>query len=241
MSKRVQTGRNLFRKAVRWGMITVSPLADLKAGKHENLARQRFIDRATIRIVLDACPEGEWRLIVGLSRYAGLRCPSEHLALTWADWNVERSALTVRAAKTNSVRAVPVCPELARLLQDAYDVADPGAEFIIARYRLPNSNQRTQLHKIMARAGVTPWPRTFHNLRASAQSEWVERFPLASVCLWIGNTPSVAARHYLTARDAHFDAATRAAVEAPGRAPPAPPPTPPPPPQRRWLGWRGLR
>jgi hypothetical protein len=35
--------------------------------------------------VLEACPNAEWRLIFALSRFGGLRCPSEHLVLTWAD------------------------------------------------------------------------------------------------------------------------------------------------------------
>ena len=39
------------------------------------------------------------------------------------------------------------------------------------------------------------------------QTEWQERFPLAPVCQWIGNSLDMAARHYLTARDAHFEAA----------------------------------
>ncbi len=205
ISKRVQTARNLFRKGARWGILHISPFADVRAGKQHNPERQRFIDRETIGRVIDACPDHEWRLIVGLSRYAGLRCPSEHLALTWQDWDVQRSALTVRAAKTATVRQVPVCPELSHLLQAAFDMAEPGAIWMIARYRERNSNLRTQLHRIIRRAGLTPWPRTFHNLRASCQTEWQERFPLASVCLWIGNTPDVAARHYLTARDVHFE------------------------------------
>src|SRR5262249_44989389 len=78
---------------------------------------------------------------------------------------------------------------------------------------------------IAERAGLTPprcgsrgkiqapWPRLYHNLRASCQTEWEARFPLTSVCQWIGNSPDVAARHYLTARDADFDAAVQGARE----------------------------
>ena len=207
VSKRVQTARNLFRKAVRWQMLAESPFDLVKAGRQDNPDRARFIDRAMIAKVLECCPDHEWRLIVGLSRFAGLRCPSEHLSLTWTDWDVDRGALTVRAAKTNSVRYVPVAPELARLLQDSYDAAEPGATWIIARYRQPNSNLRTQLNRIIGKAKLTPWPRLFHNLRSSAQTEWAEQYPLASVCRWLGNSPAVAATHYLQARDTHFEAA----------------------------------
>lgn len=215
VSKRVQTARNLFRKAERWRMLVGSPFSDLRAGKQHNPERQRFIDHATIDRVLDACPDAEWRLIVALSRYAGLRCPSEHLALTWdrVDW--ERSVLTVLATKTETARRVPITPDLLPHLREAFERSEPGQPWIIVRYRQPNSNLRTQLHRIIRRAGLEPWPRTFHNLRASCQTEWQERFPLASVCQWIGNSPDVAARHYLTARDAHFEMAVGAAAANP--------------------------
>ncbi len=107
--------------------------------------------------MLAACPDHEWRRIVGLSRFAGLRRLSEHSALNWSDWDVDRGALTVRAAKTNTVRRVPVAPELARLLQDSYDAAVPGAPtWIISRYRERNCHLRTQLRKIVQGAGVEP-------------------------------------------------------------------------------------
>ena len=39
-------------------------------------------------------------LIFALSRFAGLRCPSEHLALRWSDINWERSRMIVQSPKT---------------------------------------------------------------------------------------------------------------------------------------------
>ena len=38
-----------------------------------------------IEAVLAACPNPEWRVIVALGGYGGLRCPSETLTLKWAD------------------------------------------------------------------------------------------------------------------------------------------------------------
>lgn len=85
------------------------------------------------------------------------------------------------------------------------------------------------MNRILDRAGVTAWPRLFHNLRASCQTDWQARFPLADVCRWIGNSPDVAARHYLTARDENFAAATRSsepATQARPSNPTGPNPTP---------------
>jgi hypothetical protein len=46
-----------------------------------------FIDRPTIDRVLQACPQAEWRLIMALCRYGGVRCPSELLPLQWSEVN----------------------------------------------------------------------------------------------------------------------------------------------------------
>jgi integrase len=57
----------------------------ISAGPKTNPERAFFVDRPTIAKVLAACPNAQWRLLVGLRRFAGLRCPSEILPLTWAD------------------------------------------------------------------------------------------------------------------------------------------------------------
>ena len=54
-----------------------------------NKAREFFVTHEMPTKVLEACPDAEWRLLFALSRFAGLRCPSEHLALRWADINWE--------------------------------------------------------------------------------------------------------------------------------------------------------
>src|SRR4051812_49794650 len=68
-------------------------------------------------------------------------------------------------------------------------------------------NLRSTFYKIIARAGEKPWPRLFHNMRASCATDWVERFPAHVVAGWLGHSPMIAAQHYLQTRDAHFDLA----------------------------------
>lgn len=60
------------------------------------------------------------------------------------------------------------------------------------------------MQKIVKRAGLKPWPKLFHNLRASRQTELTDSFPEHVVCDWIGNIQSVAREHYLRAKDEHF-------------------------------------
>ena len=81
--RRCALARTFLKDAVRRKLIDSNPFDGVGKGSTANPERQRFIDRATIAKVIDACPNAEWRLLVALSRYAGLRVPSEPLLLRW--------------------------------------------------------------------------------------------------------------------------------------------------------------
>jgi integrase len=104
-----------------------------------NKAREFFVTRETTGRVIEACPDHEWRLIVALSRYGGLRCPSEHLALRWDAIDWERDRMTVTSPKTEhneggERRVVPIFPELLPFLLEASEGAPEGAEYVISRF-----------------------------------------------------------------------------------------------------------
>jgi integrase len=212
VAKRVHVARAIFKRAVRWGLTASNPFAELRAGPQSNPDRAFYVTVESIRSILAVCPDDQWRAVVALSRYAGLRCPSEIVALRWGDVNWERGRLMVRSPKTaghegHAVRVVPIAPELRPILQDLFDRAEVGVEAVVPRLRDPAMNLRTTFGKIIAKAGVKPWPRLFHNMRASCATDWVERFPAHVVAGWLGHSPLIAARHYLQTRDAHFDMA----------------------------------
>lgn len=174
-----------------------------------NAARGFFVTREAAEAVAAKCPDVQWRVIFALCRYGGLRCPSEVLGLRWADVVWDRNRMVVRSPKTEGhegkgQRVVPLFPELRPPLLAAFEAAEPGAEFVVTRYRLANVNLRTQLNKIIARAGLRAWPRLFQNLRASCATELVQRFPAHVVGAWLGHSVAIAERHYLQIRDAHF-------------------------------------
>ncbi len=109
VGKTVKWGRQFFRAALRKKLIVENPFEDVKAPGMGNEARKFFVDRETSQRVLDACPDLQWRLIFALSRYGGLRCPSEHQALEWTDINWELNRFRVRAlgADLPRVAALP--------------------------------------------------------------------------------------------------------------------------------------
>jgi integrase len=105
--------------------------------------------------------------------------PSELLTLKWADIDWECGRFTVRASKTEhhegqGIRIVPIFPELRTYLNACWDAAAEGAEHVIVRYRDKNFNLRTQLERIIGRAGLKPWPKLFQNLRATRATELVK-------------------------------------------------------------------
>ena len=211
VAKRCHVAKNILSKAVRWGMIDRSPFKDLRTGSQTNPGRSVYVNRETIAKVLDACPDAYWRAIVGLARYAGLRTPSEPALLCWGDINWDLCRMTVHSPKTarhegHGSRVVPIAPELGAILMDLFHEADDGEDRVLPGLQA-SANLRTTFLKIIARAGETPWPRLFHNLRASCATDWVERFPNHVVAKWVGHTPMIAATHYLQTRDVHFDLA----------------------------------
>lgn len=212
VSREVKRAKQFSRAAVRKRLISENPFADLATPAQVNSSREFFVSIETTEKVIAACPDAEWRLILALSRYGGLRCPSEHLSLTWEDVDWENDRLTVRSPKTEhhpggGSRIIPLFPELRQHLEEVFDEAEPGTTHIITRYRDRNSNLRTQFLRIIKRAGVPPWPKLFHNLRASRQTELTARFPLHVVCEWIGNSAAIADKHYLQVTGDHYTSA----------------------------------
>lgn len=216
ISTHVKKAKQMFAYAVDKELLARNPFEKLKAPEQIDKSREEFIDRDTIHKVLDACPDAEWRLIVALSRFGGLRCPSEHVQLAWdgVDWKYSR--FHVHAPKTNDHRWVPIFPELLPYLEEAYELAADGVPHVIARYRDGDQNLRTQFLRIIKRARVVPWGRLFHNLRSSRQTELEDIFPTHVVCAWLGNTPRVARKHYLQVTEEHYKAAI---ANAPNIAP----------------------
>lgn len=213
IGRSIKRARQFFKAAGRKGFVTANPFADIKAPSQENTERQHFIDRETIEAVIAAAPDAEWRLIIALSRYAGLRCPSETLTLRWADIDFEKNRFRATSNKTG-VRIVPIFAELRPHLDEVFELAAEGAEFVITRYRQANQNLRTQLLRILNRANVLPWERLFHNLRASRETELMETFPAHVVCKWLGNSPDIAHKHYLQVREADFERAANSGARA---------------------------
>lgn len=215
--RRSGIAKQFFRAAVRRKLIHENPFSDLVAAVRGNDKRFYFVSRGEADKVLAACPNAEWRLIFALSRFGGLRCPSEHLSLTWQDVDWERQRITITSPKTEhhegkESRVIPLFPELRPYMEAVFDRAEPGTTHVITRYRDSTTNLRTTLNKIIRRAGLKPWPKLFQNLRSTRETELAEVYPIHVVCAWIGNSQAVAKKHYLQVTDDHFEQAVTSVV-----------------------------
>ncbi len=215
--KRLGHARQMLEDAVRLGHLTANPFRHVRQRQGDPSERRAYVPVDDARRVIDRCPNVWWRLLVALARFGGLRTPSEPFSLTWADVDWERGRLTVPSPKTKSGgkphRTIPLFPLLRPHLEAAFEAAEEGAVFVFPEeYRRraqgprgwAGANLRTTLEKIIRRAGVDPWPRVWHSLRASCESDLAQKFPLATVTKWLGNTPSVALRHYVDPTESAF-------------------------------------
>jgi integrase len=224
VARRLKTVRLFFKHAMRMKLISVNPFADVTAAGGLPADRQHYITAEdTAKLLTAANPI--WRIVIALTRFAGLRNPSEVLSLKWEHVNFETNRMTVPSPKTEhhpgkAYRTVPLFPELRPYLDEAFELAAEGAVYVVGGptgdgFRTAadrpggwmNANMRTTFLKIVRRAGLRPWPRLFHNLRASCETDLMKNHPIHCVCSWLGNTPTVALRHYLQVVETDFERA----------------------------------
>lgn len=240
--KRCSVASKFFRYAMRRGLVARNPF-DNEAVPKANIATTRTaeISVADAQLVIEKLPSTEWKLLFALSRFGGLRVGSEVRKLTWADIDWETNRMLVHSPKTaryqgHGQRWLPIFPELAELLERRYDEADEGDYYVLpmltdheGNSRRSDASLRDMVERAIIAAGLDVWPRLWHNLRATRQTELTDQFPAHVVCAWLGNSKIIAEKHYLRVTDEHFAKAaaertternmkTIGAVGAPGGA-----------------------
>jgi len=233
VDRRMSLATTIFNDAVRHRLIDANPFTEWRKPlknviSRTNKARQRFITRDDFARIVEKAPDAEWRLLLALARFGGMRVPSEPLSLKWSDVDWEKNQIRVPCPKLEHIegresRIVPIFHELRPYLEECWDVAEPGALWVIAKHRplsvrngdgWHNANLRTTLHKIIRRAGFEPWPRAWNNLRASRATELAEEYPGHVAATWLGHTEEIADAHYRQVLPSHFEKATRIPTRA---------------------------
>ena len=221
VSREVKRARQFFRVAVRRKLVPENPFTDIPTPAQVNADRQHYVMLETTRFLLDECRSPLQRLTIALARFAGLRIPSELVGLLWSEVNWERERFIVHAPKTErhgkGTRVVPIFPELAPYLREAWEAAPEGEDRVFPHVT-PDSNLRTWLGKVAVRAGVELWEKPWVNMRASAATDAADKFP-SHVCeAWLGHSEAIANRHYRQVTEEHFEKAVSAENVPPKRA-----------------------
>ncbi len=223
IKKRLDFARQALRSAVKHRLIPSNPFDDVRIKVHLP-DKHFFLPLGDALRLIDTCPSEDWRIIVALSRLAGLRCPSEVLSLRWCDINWEQGIMNVTSPKTahhpgKGSRVVPIFGLLRPHLKRAFAAAPEGAVYVVFNENFRrlaqgpkgwrNVNLRTHFLRIIDRAGLKPWPNLFHNLRSSRETELManRNYGLSDVCKWMGHSMRIAEKHYLQLRQEAIRAA----------------------------------
>lgn len=222
VSKRLQFARQFFRAAKKQGAIASNPFLEVSSAAVIDKERQHYVSLADTEALL-AVANPTWKTIIALCRFAGLRSPSEVLSLRWQAVDWAESRMEVDSPKTehhpgHASRVVPIFAPLYPYLREAFEAARDGAVYVIdTDHRQAadtprgwrSCNLRTEFGRIIKRAKLEAWPRLFHALRSSCETDLTREFPLHVVCQWLGNTPKIAMKHYLLATEDDFKRASQ--------------------------------
>lgn len=220
VAKRLTFARTFLHTARKHKLIDENPFSEVKIPTANASARQSFVTREVVQRLMSVA-NPTWRTIIALSRFGGLRCPSEVLSLEWRHVDWDRGRITVPSPKTDRYdgkgsSTIPLFPELRAYLQEAFELTEPGQTHVIGGNHLAKANGptgwkscnlRTSFSKLVRRAGLELWPRLFHNLRSSRETELLDAHPLHVVAKWMGHDARISLKHYAQTTDEHFERA----------------------------------
>lgn len=211
-------GKQFFQVALERRLIAENPFAGVKSPGDTNKARQVFVTHAQALACIAQARDPAWAAVIALSRFGGVRVPSELVGMVRADVLWEAGKFRVRSPKTEayagrSERWTPLFPELRPHLLALVESMPAGQDRLFPAVS-PQTNLGTKLARAIAAAGLDPWPRLFQNMRSSRETELAALYPITDVSAWLGNTPGVAAKHYLQPLDESFARAARSGAGA---------------------------
>ena len=207
--QRVGNAKSMFSHAVLEEMLPQNPFRNQVSSLRPGDEGKQIIPAEIINRVIEAAPNAEWRLLIAIWRFAGLR-KVEPLKLTWNDVLWSEGKLRVRSTKTQhhagkGMRYVPT-RDIEAYLAEAFDVAEKGEQYLF-----PNLKHTGVFHRFQAiveNAGFTPWPNLVKNLRLSCENDWLtaNEAPAHVIASWLGHSLAVQNNAYAIVSDGHFEA-----------------------------------
>lgn len=217
--RRIKHIKTMYALAVSLGWMETNPFGHLRGCAEVNRTRDFYVTPEIAASVLSACPDARSRLIFSLGRWGALRMPSEIAFLKWSD--VQRTTGKIRISipkKTGKIeqergnfvfRYIPLFPEIRLPLDEFWQESGrpSGDELIFPHLDTPSAGARLKNHfvRILKQAGIPVWPKFFHNLRATRDTELQNLgYPFHQVCRWLGHSPQVSLTNYTQLTDADY-------------------------------------
>ena len=209
MRQRIANCKTFFSYAVKEEFIEHNPFRNQVSNTQDNDDGKLVISREIVDDVIAAAPNSEWKLLIALWRYAGLR-KMEPMGLEWEDvlWNDGK--LRVRPSKTRHhrrkrMREVPI-RDVEVYLRAVQKEAGTKSGPVISRYAQTMSNFHKPFETIIRRAGYEPWPNLIKNLRLSCENDWLDarEAPDHVIAAWIGHSVEVQKSDYAVVSEGHF-------------------------------------
>jgi integrase len=214
VNRRVTLARQFFEAAKKQMLIAENPFEDVVGGHQRNADRLAFVEASSVDKLVASCDSQDWKLLLLLGRYGGLRLPSEIVKLRWQHVDFSRGRILIHSVKTEhhegkETRYIPMFDELRQPLLDAFAQGPALSDFVIQSpvLRDPDANLRTQFLRLAKRAGISPWVKPFQNMRSTRETELIERLDLKPACAIIGNSEVVALQHYQQLRPLYLESA----------------------------------
>jgi integrase len=193
--------RQFFAWCVKNRYAVDNPAAELSTatmvgGKH-------YVAAETIETIIAATDDPHLRAAIALARWGGIRMPSELYPISADSIDTSRQRLRIQDPKRDMVREIPIFPELV-----------PHIEAIRTMYvsgltTLSPSGITDRVKKLLTLVNIKPWPRLWHSMRATRETELIKAYGINAACLWLGNSERVALKHYSLVDDATWDVATK--------------------------------
>ena len=216
VSRRTRRAKQVFEHAVGRKWLTSNPFEGQRGWNEVNRGKDFYVTREIIDSILAEVHNLEFRAIIALARFGGLRCPSEVLPLEWTAVNWDRQTLAVYAPKTDTHRLVPLFPELDEALGTLFEAAENEATRLFPRHQITGTGLDKTLERACRRAGVPLWQKPWQNMRATRVTELQDEYPIKVAAEWLGHSPVTALKHYSQIVKEHH---ARAVASKPGQSP----------------------
>ena len=155
IAKRLRIARQWFENAVKHELIRKNPFRDITTGSEANDARRHYVEAKDVQTIIDTTPCREWKVMISLWRFGGLR-KDEVLHLKWHDILWEERQIRVTSPKTKrhgkGERIIPLWPQIGTHLEELLHHAKVGTTRIITKYA-PGQNLYTEFMRLVTRAG----------------------------------------------------------------------------------------